>query len=94
VSLVLAVVGCSSTGANTYDKKLGKLAPTMLNTYMEAYGCNKIVNTEIVGALPSKESDEIKLTKEHWRVTGCGKTHDLELTLSKDGNHVSTQKLN
>ena len=93
VSLVLIVVGCSSTGTNTYNKKLGKLAPTMLNMYMEAAGCNKIERIEIIGTLPNDESDDIKLTKEHWRVTGCSEIHNLELTLSKDGNNVSTQEL-
>lgn len=90
-TLFFTIAGCTSTHTNHFNKTLSKVGPSMIKGYMSGFGCNRIDNTEIVGVLATLESDDIK---EHWRVTGCDKTHDLELTVSRDGNNVSAKKLN
>jgi len=88
----LVLAGCSTTGTSD-NKTLAKLSLPLIKSYLNKNGCNEILSISNIGALPDGDYFGKKLSKEHWRVEGCGKTYNLELAASKDGKHVSIQKL-
>jgi len=91
-AIVLALVGCSSTGTKQ-NRTLAKLSLPLIKSFLNQDGCNEIDSTKNLGALPDGDYFGQKLSKEHWRVEGCGKTYDFELAASRDGKHVNIQKL-
>lgn len=91
-SIVLVLVGCSSTGTK-HNRTLAKLSLPLIKSFLNEDGCNEIVSTKNLGALPDGDHFGQKLSKEHWQVEGCGKTYDFELSASSDGKNVSIKKL-
>ena len=91
-AIVLALAGCGSMG-KSQNSTLKKLSLPLIKSFLKQDGCNEIDSTKNLGALPDGDYFGQKLSKEHWRVEGCGKIYDFELSASRDGNHVNIQKL-
>ncbi len=89
---VVLLAGCSTAASDSKSSNIAA-ATTLIKHYMAALNCTKIDSSEFVEVIPQAEGENKNRLVEHWRMTGCGKTHEVQLLRSSRGNFVSIQAL-